>query len=212
MIDSAKPTRGRPPRSDRPDTRGRILDAALEVFSERGFDGATVRQIAAKVGVSDPALYAHFKSKKEIFEALIELAGPDLLASAGTSLTSEQVPMRIAIPQIFGNIVATWSTPRARAFASLVLRMGPDGLGNVLRDVSEQLRPIFDAWQAGGELRADIPVDVAIWQVIGPLAGLRITYLHGNASKADIEHAKTLAKTHLKIVAQSLSQPRNIEE
>jgi AcrR family transcriptional regulator len=208
MIDATKPTRGRPPRSDRPDTRGRILDAALEVFSERGFEGATVRQIAAKVGVSDPALYAHFKSKKKIFEALIKLAGPDLLASAGTSLASEQGPMRIAIPQMFGNIVATWSTPRARAFASLVLRIGPD----VLRDVSEQLRPIFDAWQAGGELRTDIPVDVTILQVIGPLAGLRITYLHGNASKADIEHAKTLAKTHLKTVAQSLSQPRNIEE
>lgn len=212
MIDSTKPTRGRPPRSDRPDTRDRILDAALEVFSEYGFEGATVRKIAAKVGVSDPALYAHFKSKKEIFEALIKLAGPDLLASAGTSFTAEQVPMRIAIPQMFGNIVATWSTPRARAFASLVLRMGPDGLGNVLRDVSEQLRPIFDAWQAGGELRKDIPVDVAIWQVIGPLAGLRITYLHGNASKTDIEHAKTLAKTHLKTVAQSLSQPRIKEE
>ncbi|MDG1457933.1 MAG: helix-turn-helix domain containing protein [Pseudoprimorskyibacter sp.] len=107
MIDATKPTRGRPPRSDRPDTRNRILDAALEVFSERGFEDATVRQIAAKVGVSDPAFYAHFKSKKEIFEALIKLAGPDLLASAGTSLASEQGPMRIAIPQMFGNIVAT---------------------------------------------------------------------------------------------------------
>jgi AcrR family transcriptional regulator len=68
MIDATKPTRGRPPRSDRPDTRGRILDAALEVFSERGFEGATVRQIAAKVGVSDPALYAHFKSKKRFLK------------------------------------------------------------------------------------------------------------------------------------------------
>ena len=75
MIDSAKPKRGRPPRSDRLDTRDHILDAALEVFSERGFDGATVRQIAAKVGVSDPALCAHFKSKQEIFEALLKLAG-----------------------------------------------------------------------------------------------------------------------------------------
>lgn len=212
MTESPKPRRGRPPLSNKTETRDRILDAALEVFSERGFDGATVRQIAAKVGVSDPALYAHFKGKKEIFEALLKLAGPDLLASAGPSLASEKTPMQLAIPETFGNIVATWSTPRARAFASLVLRMGPDGLSNMLQDVSLRLRPHFTAWQERGELCKDIPVDVAIWQVIGPLAALRITYLHGNASKADVAHAKLLAKTHLKIVAQTLTQSRRQEE
>ena len=212
MIEAHKSKLGRPPRSDGPNTRDRILNAALEVFSERGYDGATVRQIAANVGVSDPALYAHFKSKKEIFEALLNMAGPDLLASAGPSLTFENAPMQDAIPEMFGNIVATWSTPRARAFASLVLHMGPDGLGNVLQDVSARLRPAFAAWQARGELRKDIPVDVAIWQVIGPLAGLRITYLHGKASKADVKNATTLAKIHLKTVAQSLSQTRNEKE
>ena len=184
----------------------------MDVFSERGFDGATVRQIAARVGVSDPALYAHFKGKQEIFEALLKLAGPDMLASAGVSLASDETPMQIAIPEIFGNIVATWSTPRARAFASLVLRMGPDGLGTMLQDVSLRLRPVFAAWQAQGELRNDIEVEVAIWQVIGPLAGLRITYLHGNASKTDVAHAKSLAKAHLKIVAQTLAQTRSQDE
>ncbi len=206
MIDSPKPKRGRPPLSVRPVTRDRILDAALEAFSERGFDGATVRQIAAKVGVSDPALYAHFKSKKEIFEALLRLAGPDLLANAGVDSASKETPMQIALPDMFGKIIATWSTPRARAFASLVLRMGPDGLGNMLQDVSTRLRPVFESWQAQGELRGDISVEVAIWQVIGPLAGLRITYLHGDASSADIAHATKLAKAHLELIAQSLTK------
>ena len=76
MTEPIKPKRGRPIQSGGPETRDCILDAALEVFSERGFEGATVRQIAAKVGVSDPALYAHFKSKQEIFETLLKLAGP----------------------------------------------------------------------------------------------------------------------------------------
>ncbi len=209
MIDPPKPKRGRPPLSVRPVTRDRILDAALEAFSERGFDGATVRQIAAKVGVSDPALYAHFKSKKEIFEALLRLAGPDLLASAGVDPASTETPMQIALPDMFGRIIATWSTPRARAFASLVLRMGPDGLGNMLQDVSTRLRPVFESWQAQGELRDDISVEVAIWQVIGPLAGLRITYLHGDASSADIAHATKLANAHLELIAQSLTNSRN---
>ncbi len=209
MTEFPEPRRGRPPLSDRRETRDRILDAALEVFSERGFDGATVRQIAAKVGVSDPALYAHFKSKQEIFETLLKQAGPDLLASSGVDLPSETTPAEIAIPKIFKSIVATWSTPRARAFASLVLRMGPDGLGDTLQNVSQQLRPVFSAWQERGELRDDIPVEVAIWQVIGPLAGLRIAYLHSSASKADIAHATMLAEAHLELIATTLSQSRN---
>ncbi len=210
MNDIPKPKRGRPPLTGGRGTRDRILDAALEVFSERGFDGATVRQIAAKVGVSDPALYAHFKGKQEIFEALLKLAGPDLLASAGAESMFNKMPAQIAIPKMFGNIIATWATPRARAFASLDLRMGPDGLANMLQDVSTRLRPLFSAWQERGELRSDIPVEVAIWQVIGPLASLRITYLHGNASRADIARATTLAKAHLEFVTQSLTD--NVDE
>jgi len=212
MNDNPTPKRGRPPLSDRRATRERILDAALEVFAERGFDGATVRQIAAKVGVSDPALYAHFKGKQEIFEALLALAGPDLLANVGADPTLDEIPARIAIPRIFGDIVAAWTTPRSRAFASLVLRMGPEGLGNMLQDVSTRLRPIFEAWKDKGELRSDISAEVAIWQVIGPLSGLRITYLHGKASEAEIAHATTLAKAHLDQIARSLTNSKSDEQ
>ena len=46
MIEAHKAKLGRPPRSDRPDTRDRILNAALEVFSERGYEGTTERSAA----------------------------------------------------------------------------------------------------------------------------------------------------------------------
>lgn len=211
MKENRTPKRGRPPLSDRQGTRDRILDAALEVFSERGFDGATVRQIAAKVGVSDPALYAHFKSKQEIFESLLRLAGPDLLQGIGAEQIGGATPAWDAIPKIFGEIVETWTSPRARAFTSLVLRMGPEGLGTMLHDVSTRLRPVFQAWKDRGELREGVSVDVAIWQVIGPLSGLRSTYLHCNATKADIAHAKEIAKEHLSLIAQSLTNPGSDE-
>lgn len=197
--------RGRPPRSDQRATQDRILDAALEVFSERGFDGATVRQIAAKVGVTDPALYSHFKGKKEIFAALMREAGPDLLGTVTGGVRMDQLPAQTAIPEMFGSIVDAWTTPRARAFTSLILRMGPDGIGNALKEVSTRLRPVFSAWQARGELRAGIPVDVAIWQVIGPLSSLRLTYLNGNATEADIAHATTVARVHLDVMARILT-------
>lgn len=205
MIENQAPRRGRPPRSEQPATQDRILDAALEVFSERGFEGATVRQIAAKVGVTDPALYSHFKGKREIFKALMREAGPDLLATVAGGERLGQLPARTAIPEMFGAIVEAWAAPRARAFTSLILRMGPDGIGKALIEVSARLRPVFREWQARGELRTDISVDVAIWQVIGPLSSLRLTYMNGDASDADIARATTLARDQLNFIARMLT-------
>ena len=53
-------------------TKDRILDAALTLFAERGYDGAGVDRIAESVGLKGPSLYKHFKGKEDIFDALIE--------------------------------------------------------------------------------------------------------------------------------------------
>jgi AcrR family transcriptional regulator len=54
------------------DRRSAILKAAIRLFSERGFRGVTTRELAASVGVSEPVLYQHFPSKKELYTAIIE--------------------------------------------------------------------------------------------------------------------------------------------
>jgi AcrR family transcriptional regulator len=51
-------------------TRDRILDVALDLFTEQGFDGTSLRQIAEKLGVTKAALYYHFESKDDILMAL----------------------------------------------------------------------------------------------------------------------------------------------
>ncbi len=53
-----------------PDTRQRILDVALDLFTEQGFDGTSLRQIAEQLGVTKAALYYHFESKDDILMAL----------------------------------------------------------------------------------------------------------------------------------------------
>jgi AcrR family transcriptional regulator len=54
----------------RPNRDNEIMAAALAVFVERGYDGARVRQIAERAGVSDAALYSHHKSKEDVALAL----------------------------------------------------------------------------------------------------------------------------------------------
>lgn len=58
----------RPPGT--PDTREQILDVALELFVERGYDNTSLREIAERMGFSKAALYYHFPSKDDILMAL----------------------------------------------------------------------------------------------------------------------------------------------
>ena len=53
------------------DTKQRILDEALRLFSASGFDAVSVERIASAVGIKAPSLYKHFKSKQEIFDAIV---------------------------------------------------------------------------------------------------------------------------------------------
>ena len=58
-----------------PGRRGEILDSALHVFAEKGYDHGSMRDIAKGVGVSEPALYRHFPGKEALFLALIRVGG-----------------------------------------------------------------------------------------------------------------------------------------
>ena len=54
------------------DTKQRILDKALELFSTQGYDSVSVGEIAKAVGIKAPSLYNHFPSKQAIFDAILE--------------------------------------------------------------------------------------------------------------------------------------------
>ncbi len=54
------------------DTKQRILDEALTLFSEKGYVNVFVGDIAERVGIKAPSLYKHYKSKRAIFDAIID--------------------------------------------------------------------------------------------------------------------------------------------
>jgi TetR/AcrR family transcriptional regulator len=52
-------------------TPEQILDVAEDAFAERGFDAASLSEIAVTVGISGPGIYKHFKSKRAVYEAVM---------------------------------------------------------------------------------------------------------------------------------------------
>lgn len=60
--------------------RAQLLQTAASVFSARGYARATTKEIAKAAGVTEPIIYRHFSSKRELFVALIDHAGQETLS------------------------------------------------------------------------------------------------------------------------------------
>lgn len=79
-----------------PLTRKQILDASLRLFSDKGFARTSVRDIAQAAGITDAAIYYHFDSKRDLFEALLDERG---FTSALESLERAEVSERNIAPR-----------------------------------------------------------------------------------------------------------------
>ncbi len=69
-----------------------ILDAAVDVFSTRGYTGASMDTVAERVGVTKPVLYTHFGSKEGLLLACIGRARAELLDATATAAAAARTP------------------------------------------------------------------------------------------------------------------------
>jgi AcrR family transcriptional regulator len=84
--------------------RIRILAAATRIFARKGYDGASMSEIATAAGITKPVLYDHFSSKDALFDTLLRSIRDDLLAKGnaiGKSAVSEEVRFRTAVDAFF---------------------------------------------------------------------------------------------------------------
>jgi AcrR family transcriptional regulator len=80
------PARGRRQRISAGDRRRRILNAAMEVFAERGYQGASMSEIARAAGITPAVIYDHFASKADLQITLLEEQTAQLLGAVATAV------------------------------------------------------------------------------------------------------------------------------
>lgn len=107
-------TRGRPPgpTPEFADHRRRILDAATALFARNGYEATGMRELAAAVAMSPPAIYHYFESKEALMEALIEdsVRGPQ----GGIRRLPAGGSLRDVLFSAGAGFMAAMSTPEAR--------------------------------------------------------------------------------------------------
>ena len=112
--------------------RAAIVDAALHLFAEKGFRGATTRELAARVGVTEPVLYEHFRTKRDLYAAIIDTKSHEQLEfEEAISPAAERQDDRAFFTQL-GLSILGWHQ-RDPAFIRLLLFSGLEG--HELKDI-----------------------------------------------------------------------------
>ncbi|KUN78815.1 TetR/AcrR family transcriptional regulator [Streptomyces griseoruber] len=176
--------RGRPPRTEAADTRDRILAAAREEFSERGYEKTSVRGIAKAAGVDSALVHHYFGTKEQIFEAAIEVAFAPAF-EAPTAIA--EGPLDGVGERMARFVLGVWENPATRAPLLAIVRsaVSNDTAAAVFRRlvVSQVLRRVAAQVDLpDAELRAEL----AAAQLVG-CAMLRYVIKVEPLASADVE-------------------------
>ncbi|MBL8953039.1 MAG: TetR/AcrR family transcriptional regulator [Myxococcaceae bacterium] len=197
---------GRPKKSEERDTRQNILDAALDLFSENGFFGTSMRDIAKQVGVRESALYHHFKSKDAIVHGLAQTLGPGHarhLAELDIGAMLDAVPPRQLLEQVVQFMITSWSMPSEQKMFRFMLSEGPRlGQHDVLNlpayafEARRNISRVFVEMMRRKLIKKRDPMTVTI-AFMAPLMMLRVLYLVMPKGPPDLKGFKAEVDAHL---------------
>ncbi|TYT25879.1 TetR/AcrR family transcriptional regulator [Luteimonas viscosa] len=118
--------------------RAAILDAAARMFTQHGFEGASMDQIAAEAGVSKLTVYSHFGDKEALFGEAVRVVCASLMPD-DLFVADPSAPLRSQLSDIAKAFFAMITSDEALATHRMMMTPGSD----------ERVRQMF--WQAGPE-------------------------------------------------------------
>jgi AcrR family transcriptional regulator len=145
------------------ETRERLLDAAARVFELKGYEGATVAQIAREAGVSSGAIYAHYANKAELLVDALRAHSERVTASVLPPGTNADVPTLL---YALANRLGTREHEAAGLLVEALLSARRDAelaqvLAGALGERERNMAALIAAGQGAGELVGDVAPDAA---------------------------------------------------
>jgi AcrR family transcriptional regulator len=187
-----------------------VLDAALDLFIEKGFAAARVEDIAKRAGLSKGAVYLYFPSKEAIMEALVRRAVVPIAETAAAAVGHFEGSPRDAFMLVFGLLSQRLAEPRVIAIPKLIVReavMFPELAAMYRREVIDRGLPvIMGIVRKGIESGVFRPVDpeLAVRSVLGPIGmHLLVAEIFGIMPEGGLDLPK-LVESHLDILYNGL--------
>ena len=192
-------------------TRKVLIDAALNVFSHKGYAQTTLEEVAKAAGVTRGAIYWHFGNKFEMFHAVLQELYKKAGARVKKIIDSDQRPLSklhhlmreffliVSNEEEFGIIeeVQLFKTRKGEEFS----RLYKDHVVNV-KAMRGLLTGLIREGIAAGEFDSRLDPEVTIVALLSYIAGIKSAWLSGIADISIAENAEKLADIFIKGIAK----------
>ena len=193
-------------------TKKLILITALDFFSKEGYAGVSIRQIAGEVGIRESAIYNHYKSKEEIFAAIMS----DFKSrSVSGEILSDDLLDDLSNPEKFlknfsNRLINHWNSSEERKFIRLLLMEQFTKIGSRDLSVSDYLtelrsicKMIFSEMGKAGIIKKFDP-EILTEEFITPLFVIRAEKMSGDDNN-DIGNILVYAAKHVDFFWKAVS-------
>ncbi len=197
-VDGKGKSAGLPARMSATARRTQLLEASMACFAEFGYQGTTTAQLARAAKISEPVLYQHFPSKRDLFVALVEQVGKEVLREWRKAIA----PLRSPTDQLRVLLRLNPATTDPRTgqlyrviFAAQAELHDPEILGAIRRHYQQYARfltNLLKRAQRAGQVRRDVSAAGLAWQLIHAGIGFALIKpldIPGHASPATVEQA-----------------------
>ncbi len=168
---------------DKKAKREQLTAAAVEVFARKGFQGASMEDVAEQAGVSKGSLYGYFKNKEDLFYATFEWFYERTMAEGMVAL--QQAPTARDKLLTLGRQTVTSLTENIELYpltlecwAAAGSGEGRARFGQAMRSLYDQYRQLVESimrlGQGYGEFRQDLDVPALASSLVGALDGLML--------------------------------------
>lgn len=191
-----------------------VLDAALDLFIEKGFAATRVEDIAKRAGISKGAVYLYFPSKESLLEGLVKRAIVPVANNVFAMARSFEGDPREAITMVMRGLARQFDNPKLFAIPKIIMREAvtfPE-IGKMYRtEVLDRAIPVVEALVrkgiAGGYFR-DVDPEMSVRSIVGPLlAHVMLGEVFGLVPKGGLAFDR-LVENHLTILFDGLSAPQ----
>ena len=158
------------PRLSAPARRQMVLDTACDVFSRSSYRGATTSEIAREAGISEPILYRHFGSKRDLYLACLEEAWESFRAESASAMADDPVRCLGVIADRYmakGNrlrVVDLWIQALTEATEDPVIAKA---LRKQIREVHDFFAEVIRDGQVRGVVQAERDPVAEAWIFVG---------------------------------------------
>jgi AcrR family transcriptional regulator len=156
--------------------RDRIVEAALEVFTKKGYHDTTMDDIAERLGVSKGALYLYFKSKEELYRAILNARFHNLTDLLRSTASDGQTPAKTC-EEFFEDLTKD-SSSLGHSFEVISEASRNPVLAKVVRenyrDTVEVIEQCLKEWRREGSFRKDIDTHMLAEGLVALFDGLMV--------------------------------------